>query len=254
MSVSAESGAPLPLLYRDERIALFNKPAGLLVHRSWIDRHETRFALQLARNLLGQRVYPVHRLDKPTSGLLLFALSPDDAALLTAAFTAGAVRKRYLAVVRGIPPETGLIDYPLLEEQDRRDPHRQIGKEPQDAVTAYRRLATTELPFAVGRYPTSRYALLEVNPRTGRRHQIRRHLKHIFHPLVGDVDYGEGRHNRFFREEFACRRLLLHAAELTFPHPADGRSLTVTAPLDRELLNLLVRLGWLEAVPAEWRG
>lgn len=254
MNAPAVSAAPLVLLYRDERIALFNKPAGLLVHRSWIDPMETRFALQLARDLLGQRVYPVHRLDKPTSGLLLFALSPDDATQLTAAFTAGAVNKRYLAVVRGIPPESGLIDYPLLEEQDKRDPHRQEGKAPQEAVTAYRRLATTELPFAVGRYPTSRYALLEIAPQTGRRRQIRRHLKHIFHPLIGDVDYGEGRHNRFFREEFACHRLLLHAAELTFPHPEDGRLLTVTAPLDPVFTSVLARLGWLKAVPVAWRG
>ncbi|HZV80887.1 MAG TPA: pseudouridine synthase [Geobacteraceae bacterium] len=245
---------PLTLLHRDENIAIFNKPAGLLVHRSWIDRLETRFALQMARDQLGCKVYPVHRLDKPTSGVLLFALSPGDASRLTSSFPEGEVGKRYLAVVRGIVPESGTIDHPLLEEQDRRDPYRQEGKGPQEAVTTYRRLGEVELPFSVGRYPTSRYSLVEAQPLTGRRHQIRRHLKHIFHPLVGDVNYGEGRHNRFFRDEMATSRLLLHAAELTFPHPESGTRVTVTAPLDRAFSALLGRLEWEKAVPAEWLG
>jgi len=235
---------PLALLYRDDSIAVFNKPSGLLIHRSYIDRAETRFALQMARDLLGQRVYPVHRLDKPTSGVLIFALSPDDAAVVTASFIAGTVRKRYLAVCRGITPESGVIDYPLVEEQDKHDPYRQEGKEAQDAVTTYRRLSSVELPFAVGRYPTSRYSLLEAEPLTGRRHQIRRHCKHIFHPLIGDVNYGEGRHNRFFREAFNCSRLLLHAVELTIPHPDDGRSMHFTAPLDASFIKLLEQLNW----------
>lgn len=242
---------PLQLLHRDDRIAVFNKPAGLLLHRSFIDRWETRFALQLARDHLGQRVYPVHRLDKPTSGVLLFALTPEDAATLTAAFTAGSVGKHYLAICRGIPPESGTIDHPLLEEQDRRDPYRQEGKEAQDAVTRYRRLAAVELPVGVGRYPTSRYSLVAVEPATGRRHQIRRHFKHIFHPLVGDVNYGEGRHNRFFRETFGCSRLMLHATQLTFPHPADGRPTTVAAPLDEVFTALLFRLGWEDVIPKD---
>ena len=240
---------PLILLHCDESIAVFNKPSGLLLHRSFIDRHEKRFALQMARDILGQRVYPVHRLDKPTSGVLLFALSPEIAALLTASFTAGAVRKRYLAVCRGITPESGIIDYPLVEEQDRRDPYRQEGKDPQEAVTGYRRLATVELPFSVGRYPTSRYSLVETEPLTGRRHQIRRHFKHIFHPLIGDVNYGEGRHNRFFREEFSCSRLLLHAASLSFHHPLDNTLLTFNAPLDSAFGCVVERLGWADTVP-----
>lgn len=244
--------SPLTLLHRDEHIAVFNKPAGLLVHRSWIDRHETRFALQLARDLLGQRVYPVHRLDKPTSGVLLFALSPWDSSRLTDSFTSGDVTKRYLAVCRGITPEEGTIDYPLLEEQDRHDLHRQEGKEPQGAITAFRRLGTVELPFSVGRYPTCRYSLVETRPLTGRRHQIRRHFKHIFHPIIGDVNYGEGRHNRFFREELAAPRLLLHAAGLTFPHPFTGREMSITAPLDRVFTGLVHRLGWEGALPTNW--
>jgi len=237
---------PLTLLHRDDKIAVFNKPSGLLIHRSYIDRTETRFALQMARDLLGQRVYPVHRLDKPTSGVLLFALSSEDAARLTAAFTAGDVQKKYFAVCRGVAPPDGVIDYPLLEEQDRHDLYRQEGKEPQNAVTSYQRLATVELPFAVGRYPTSRYSMLEVEPLSGRRHQIRRHFKHIFHPLIGDVNYGEGRYNRFFREEFNCRRLLLHAAELTIPDQTGGEPLKFTAPLDSTFRGIINSLGWGE--------
>lgn len=239
---------PLTLLHRDDRIAVFNKPAGLLIHRSYIDRRETRFALQMARDLLGQRVYPVHRLDKPTSGVLLFALSPEDAAIITASFTNGEVRKRYLAVCRGAAPPEGVIDYPLLEEQDRHDPYRSEGKDPQQAITSYRRLATIELPFRVGRYPSSRYTLVEAEPQTGRRHQIRRHFKHIFHPLVGDVNYGEGRHNRFFREKFNCPRLLLHAAELILPHPADGQAMRFAAPLDSTFARVIVAMDWADAL------
>lgn len=238
---------PLTLIYHDPHVAIFNKPSGLLLHRSFIDRHEKLFALQMARDLLGQRVYPVHRLDRPTSGLLVFALSPEDAAALTLSFTAGRVGKKYLAVCRGIPPAAGTIDYPLIEEQDRYDPYRQEGKGAQSAVTNFRRLATVELDHRVGRYPTSRYSLIEATPATGRRHQIRRHFKHIFHPLIGDVNYGEGRHNRFFRDQFNCSRLLLHAAELTFPHPGNGRTISVQAPLDLVFSGVVNSLGWNEA-------
>ncbi len=244
----------LDLLHRDEHLVAVHKPAGLLVHRSPIDRRETRFALQLVRDQIGQRVYPVHRLDKPTSGVLLFALSPAVAARLAAAFASGAVTKDYLAVVRGVPPLAGEIDHPLQEEPDRLDGYPDDApRGVQAALTLYHRLAETELPFAVGRYPTSRYALLAARPRTGRRHQLRRHLKHIFHPIIGDTRHGEGRHNRFFRDALDCRRLLLHAAELAFPHPESGTPVRVTAPLPADLLDLLDRLGWRDTVPPAWR-
>jgi len=232
----------LPLLYRDDHYLAFSKPAGLLVHRSDLDRHETRFALQMARDLVGRHVYPVHRLDRPTSGALLFALSPEAARLAADAFTSGAVRKRYLAVVRGIAEEEALIDYPLRELTDRFEGNRDI--DPREAVTAFRRLALVELPLPVGNYPTARYSLLEVSPRTGRRHQIRRHLKHVFHPIIGDSTYGDGRHNRLFRDEFRCSRLLLHAVEIALPHPWTGETLTINAPPDREFADVIDRLGW----------
>lgn len=243
----------LPILYQDDQLVAVHKPAGLLVHRSWIDRRETRFALQLVRDQIGQLVYPVHRLDKPTSGVLLFALDSESARSLGAAFAAGAVEKTYLAVVRGVPPEEGVIDHPLREEYDRHDdPRARAGKDPQPALTRFRRLATVELPFAVGRYPSSRYALVEASPLTGRKHQLRRHFKHLFHPLIGDTKYGEGRHNQFFREQYDCQRLLLAAVEMSLPHPLHGHTLTLTATLDSSFTCLLDTFGWRAAVPARF--
>jgi tRNA pseudouridine65 synthase len=219
----------IEILYRDERLVAVNKPPGMLVHRTGIDRHETRFALQLVRDQIGRRVFPVHRLDKPTSGVLLFALDPEGARALTDQFTRRRVAKRYLAIVRGHPPG-GVIDYPLLEEADPyTDALADPDKGPQEAVTEYRALARSELPITVGRYASARHALLELHPRTGRKHQIRRHMKHIFHPVIGDTSYGDGRHNRLFRERWNCGRLLLAAVELGFSHPEDGRPMRVIA-------------------------
>lgn len=241
------------ILFRDDYLVAVHKPAGLLVHRSPIDRHETRFALQEVRDLLGCRVYPVHRLDKPTSGVLVFALDPATARSLGDAFAGGLADKTYLAVTRGIVPPEGIIDHPLSAEPDRLDSAKSSPAAPQPAVTAFRRLAEAELPVATGRHATSRYSLAELSPRTGRRHQLRRHMKHIFHPIIGDTTYGEGRHNRFFRQELGCGRLLLHAAELSLPHPASGEILTIAAPPDRELARLLDRLGWLAAATGRRR-
>jgi tRNA pseudouridine65 synthase len=226
--------AGLPLLYRDEWLVAVDKPAGLLVHRTPLAQAED-FALQRLRRQLGRRVYAVHRLDRPTSGVLLFALAPEVGVRLSRLFEERRLGKRYLAVVRGHPQEVGVIDYPLSEAAD---------KPPRPAVTHYRTLARVELPVAVGRYPTSRYALVEVRPLTGRYHQIRRHFHHIFHPLVGDTTHGEGRHNRFFREAFGVERLLLHAERLDLIHPETGAHMLIRAPLDATWCGLLARLGW----------
>ena len=243
----------LTVLYQDDVMVAVNKPSGLLVHRSPIDRHETRFALQLVRDQVGRRLYPVHRLDKPTSGVLLFAFSPEAARQLVESFAAGTVEKSYLAVVRGYAPDEGTIDYPLVEEPDKCDyPSAMAAKEPQQAVTDFCCLARIEFPSSIGRYPSARYSLVSVSPRTGRRHQLRRHFKHIFHPIIGDTRYGEGRHNRFFRQEFDSHRLLLHAAELTVPHPATGAPVKLIAPPDRNLVELLTRFGWLACLPSRW--
>lgn len=243
----ATSHAMLPILYRDEQIVAIHKPAGLLVHRSNLARQEERFAVQLLRDQIGQRVYPAHRLDRGTSGVLVFALNPDMARTLGQAFMGQDVHKRYLAVVRGHPPEQGEIDHPLAKIRDEYETalgDKGQGDEVQTALTRYRRLATVELPHAVDRYPTSRYALVKMEPVTGRRHQLRRHLKHISHPIIGDATYGKGRHNRLFQQLFHCHRLLLACVAMEFPHPLSGETLRLEAPIDGEFAQVVAALGW----------
>jgi tRNA pseudouridine65 synthase len=242
--MSSDGISPLPpfsvleLLYQDAFLAVVSKPSGLVVHRSASAKDE-RTCLSLLRNKLDRWVYPAHRLDRGASGVLVFALDPETARALAAAFTERRVKKTYLAVARGVLPESGRIDAPLIEEP---------GKAPAEAVTSFRRLAQVELPHAVGRYPTARYSLAEIEPETGRMHQIRRHMAHIRHPLVGDVNHGEGRHNRLFRELFGVHRLLLHAESLILPHPATGAPLHLSAPLPGELARLFDSLQFTAAL------
>lgn len=230
----------LPILYRDEALIAVHKPAGLLVHRSDIDRHETRFAVQLVRDQLGQHVYPVHRLDKPTSGVLLFATSSALARTVISAFAEQRVHKQYWAVVRGHPPASGCIDHPLQRIEDDYA-GAVMANSAQAAVTRFQVVATIELPVAVDRYPASRYALVQLQPETGRQHQIRRHLKHVAHPIVGDVRYGKGVHNRYFRDQLGVSRLLLACVAMQLEHPVSGLPLRIEQPVDGEFRDLLQR-------------
>ena len=246
----------LDILYRDDFLVAINKPAGLLVHRSDIDRHETRFAVQLLRDQIGQRVHPLHRLDKGTSGVLLFALDSASAREVGGQFERNEIGKRYLAIVRGWPPEAGVIDHALSRQFD--DYGRKFSAdsptEALPAVTGYRRLATVELPDAVDRYPTARYALVELLPKTGRQHQLRRHLKHIAHPIIGDATWGKGIHNRFFQQRFGCGRLLLACTGIELRHPQDGRILSITARPGDDFASVVGALGWNEIhCPGELR-
>ena len=220
-------GLELPILYRDEDLVIVNKPSGLLVHRGWgTDRV---VAMAIVRDQLDRYVFPVHRLDRGTSGALVFALSSEMAAPVCAGFEEGRVTKRYLALVRGVPPDEGLIDHPIPSGPDGpRVPAR----------TRFRRLFTFE-----------RYSLVEAVPETGRLHQIRRHLKHIDHPLVGDVNYGRGEINRLFRERFGLNRLALHALCLELDHPRTGVRIQVRAPMPSDLAEPLAKMG----VPEELR-
>ncbi len=236
----------LPILYRDDRVIAIDKPAGLLVHRSQVDRQETRFALQLLRDQIGRRVWPAHRLDRGTSGVLLFGLDAEAATSLARQFQEGSIRKCYRAVVRGHPPPTALIDHPLAPISDPYLGVTETGPAPQPARTQLRRLATFEIDQAVDRYPTSRYAYVELVPESGRRHQLRRHLKHIAHPIIGDATYGKGRHNRFFAAHFACRRLLLACRTIVWCHPDDHRPIETTAPVGDAFAATLAQLGWHE--------
>ena len=243
---------PLREIYQDQWLLAVHKPAGLLVHRSPIDKHETEFALQYARALNGgDHVYPVHRLDRPTSGVLLFARDPETARVLGQAMMAGEVSKTYLAMVRGWAPESGVIDHPLREEpDDKRKKH-----EPQpvrEALTHYRRLATTEIPVAIERYPTSRYSLVELQPKTGRKHQLRRHMKHISHPIIGDANHGRGRHNRYFVERFGEGRLMLAATRLRLMHPVYGEPLDLFSAPEQSFIRVLTLFDQLPDDQRQW--
>lgn len=225
---------PLPVLHSDPDLVAIDKPAGLLVHPSALDRHETLNALDLLQAQLGERLHPLHRLDKATSGVLLFARHAAAARRWGFAFAAGSIRKHYLALVRGWPPLDGMIDNALA-----RDPESPSTGQPQvDALTRYRRLATFDWPFPDGRHATSRYALVAVEPLTGRRHQIRRHFKQLAHPLVGDSTHGKGAHNRAVAGWLGTRRLWLHALRVELPR--DGAPpLVVKAPCGPEWAPLL---------------
>lgn len=217
----------LRILYSDEHIVAIDKPAGLLVHRSALDAGETRFAMQMLRDQLERPVWPAHRLDKGTSGVLLFALDASVASLLGQAFETAQMKKRYRALVRGWPEaDGGVIDHPLA-----RDPERpSTGQEMLASRTAWRVQHRMEWPLQTDpRFATSRFALLELQPETGRRHQIRRHLKHISHPIVGDATHGKGPLNRAVSAFFGVQRLWLHALELELRHPTSGAALSIRA-------------------------
>lgn len=223
----------LPELYRDDHYVAVVKPSGLIVHRNPNIREPA--ALQIVRDQVQCHVWPIHRLDRGTYGVLVFGLSRMAASDLSKAFVTGppAIHKRYWAVVRGHPRFEGLLDYPLLDRE------RNIL---QAARTSIRVLQTTELPFPAGRYETARYALVELEPHTGRTHQLRRHMAHLRHPIIGDVRHGDGHQNRAFRTHMKIHRLLLFAWELQFIHPYTGARIRLTANLDEETNDLLERL------------
>ncbi len=240
----------LSILYQDEDLVAIDKPSGLLVHRSEIDRRETRFALQLVRDQIGQRVFPVHRLDKPTSGVLVFALHAAAAGKMQELFRERLVEKAYFAIVRGHTEDQATIDYPLSDKREKEEKRRHTDiRPPQDAVSRYQCMAKVELPIAVGRYPQSRYSLVRVIPETGRKHQIRRHFHSIAHPIIGDTRYGEGRHNRLFRDNFNSHRLLLWSAGISFTHPTSGELLKIETQVPKEIQPLFETFNWPLSLP-----
>ena len=228
------SALHLPVLYRDDALAVVDKPAGLMVHDSALARGETDFAADRLREQFGRPVFLVHRLDRATSGCLLLAFDRDTASALGKVLMSQAVEKTYLAVCRGWPGESFTIDHPLDggPGKPRKKP----------AVTDFERLATVELDLPSAGFATSRYALLHAHPRTGRFRQIRRHLKHASHHLIGDTSHGDGRHNRAFRM-LGIHRMLLHARRLGFAHPRSGELRWVEAPVDAEFAKALALFG-----------
>ncbi|QBF81732.1 tRNA pseudouridine(65) synthase TruC [Shewanella maritima] len=241
----AEQQAPeIEVLYEDEHLVAIHKPAGLLVHRSYLARKEKFFAMQLTRDKVGCHVFPIHRLDRPTSGVLLFAKSSEVANLMCQQFEQHTIEKCYLALVRGNILQGDILDYALkYEADDIGDKYAAKDKAAQDAVTEYQPLANCEIPYSSGRYPTSRYGLVRLLPKTGRKHQLRRHMAHLRHPIVGDTTHGDGKQNRFFREHTGINRLWLIAKSLSFTHPITHTRVHIETELENEWLTVFNLLG-----------
>lgn len=216
-----------------ERWAVADKPSGMVVHPSHYSGQFQDTAVQVLAAQLGRKVFAVHRLDAATSGLLLVAFDSETVAHLARQFHDHTVHKRYLAVVRGWPASSGVVDHPLADDRGRLKP----------ALTRWSMLAQASFDWPLQRYPQARYALVSATPEDGRQHQIRRHFKHLSHPLIGDTRYGKGEHNRLFREQLNCSRLLLHAAELGFVAP-DGQAIHVTAPHEPVFEQVLAHSAW----------
>ncbi len=219
----------LEIIYQDSYLVAINKPHGLLVHRSKYADEAKVFAVQELRNQIGQHVFPVHRLDRKTGGVLLFALSPEINSQMNQQFSENKVSKKYFAVVRGFTNDAGIIDYPLENE---------VGTQ-KEAVTNYATLHRSEIPVPLGKFQSSRYSLVEVKPETGRMHQIRKHFAHIYHPIIGDRPHGCNKQNRMFKARWNMDTMLLHAHEISFIHPITQVQTTIQASLHNEFLRSL---------------
>ncbi|MFZ4551926.1 MAG: pseudouridine synthase [Aquabacterium sp.] len=233
MTSAPERNHPaLTVLWQDAHYVAIHKPSGWLVHRTGLDAHETRIVLQHLRDQLGRPVYPVHRLDKGTSGVLLMALSSEAARAMAQVFEAHQIDKHYVAMVRGWPAEAAwTVDHALKPDDAPADAQAQA------AQTHFRAMARLQLDVPVDRYPTTRVALVTAEPLTGRRHQIRRHLKHVAHPIIGDATHGKGAHNRWWADRLGLQRLWLHATSLRFEHPFDGQVIRLQSDWLDEGLN-----------------
>lgn len=225
------------ILFEDDHFLAINKPPGILVHRTRLSE-DVVFVLQLLRDQVGYPVFTTHRLDRATSGVLIFGKTQEAASALGEHFMDRAIEKKYLVVVRGWAPESGTIDYALSDPE--------TGKENQPAVTHFRCLVQSEQPWPIGlRYPTARFSLLEAEPETGRRHQIRKHLAHINHPIINDKRHGDVKQNTYFWKTLGITRMLLHSARLAFEHPFRQEFVAIEAPLDADFQDALARLGLL---------
>lgn len=224
----------LDILYRDEHLIAINKPHDLLVHRSPIAADVEVFALQLLRDQVGLKVNPVHRLDRKTGGVLLFAFNKQVEIAMQQQFSDNLVHKKYLAVVRGHTLDKEDIDYPLRKENGAL----------QEAFTTYKTLNRAEIAVPLGKHETSRYSMIEAEPTTGRMHQIRKHLSHVFHPIIGDRTHGCNKQNKLFKEKWDMTTMLLHASWLSFKHPVTGTNITIEAPLQEEFKRVMQLMNW----------
>jgi tRNA pseudouridine65 synthase len=223
----------LLILFEDEQYVIINKPHNLLVHRTSISEEKEEFALQILRDQLGCWVSPCHRIDRKTSGILVFAKSKDADSKMGKLFHENKVKKQYLALVRGFLPENGTCDRPLENEKGKI----------QEAITHFKCLQKVELEIEVSRYPTSRYSLAEISPETGRMHQIRRHFAQMRHYLIGDKTHGECKQNKMFETRFGLKTMLLHASEMEFSHPFTHKKIRINAELSEEFTRILKEIG-----------
>ncbi len=231
---------PLTILYCDEYLVAVDKPAGLLVHRSDATPGDEPVLLRLLRDQIGRFLFPVHRLDRPTSGVIVYALDSKTAAGMNKLFSRRQVLKTYRAIVRGWMGDDGVIDLPLRERfNEEWETYEQASRSLQPARTRFRTLARFEVPWPTGQFETSRYSMIEARPETGRWHQIRRHLNRVAHPIIGDHRHGDHRHNRKFAHEWNIQRMLLVAERLEFAHPHTQVALTITAPLGPDFHHAL---------------
>jgi tRNA pseudouridine65 synthase len=230
------------ILYQDEHLVAVAKPTGMFVHRSDADRSAESVVVQTLRCQLAQNVYSVHRLDRATSGVLLLARSSSAAAACGLMFSERRIKKTYLALVRGYSSAEGTIDTSLISSRGREKPAGHPWAEPQHAFTSYRTLRQFEVPIALGQHSTTRSSLVEVQPETGRYHQIRRHFNYVSHPVIGDTSHGDGRHNRLYREHFGAQRLMLAAVRLEFEHPMTGSVCDIRCPADNSFMTVTRQL------------
>jgi tRNA pseudouridine65 synthase len=236
---------PLEILYQDEFMVAINKPAGLLVHKSYLARKEIFFAMTMLRDQIGQYVYPIHRLDRPTSGVLLFALSSEMARTLSELFSERQVTKGYVAMVRGHLLGHDTLDYPLKEELDKiADKKANQEKEAQSAITQWHHLLSGCYNEPIGQYEQARFSLIALKPLTGRKHQLRRHLAHLRHPIMGDTTHGDGKQHKYFKAHLGEQRLMLHASQLCFEHPITHQSLEIIAALPQSFTDVCHKVGW----------
>ncbi len=222
----------LEIIYQDQYMVAINKPHGLLVHRSSIAADAEEFALQMVRDQISKTVYPVHRLDRKTSGLLVFALNSRVAARLKTIFEDPATQKTYIAIVRGYFPDAIEVDFALTNDRGKT----------QDAITHFKTIRQSELPIPFGKFDTSRYTLIEAYPKTGRMHQIRKHLNHLRHPIIGDRPHGCNKQNRLFKERWNMTTMLLHARQLVFEHPITNERLVLKAEPFEDFKRMLAVL------------
>lgn len=226
----------LEIIYKDDFLVAINKPHGLLVHRSGYAGVADFYAVQELRNKLNQKVYPCHRIDRKTGGVLLFALNKEITGLIQQLFVGNLVKKKYLAIVRGYTDESGIINYSLTNEKGKI----------QESITNYKTLGKAELDIPFGKFKTSRYSLVEVYPQSGRMHQIRKHFAHIFHPIIGDRPHGCNKQNKFFIEQWNMSTMMLHASEINFKHPVTQEEITIKADIHSELERMMSLMGFIK--------